>query len=158
MRRESLLTALALAAGTTTFAACKRDRDRAPAADPAAADPAKLPPPLAGTDFYRVDIGPQTPCTAGAPCELRLVLTALGSFHVNKDYPFKFVGEPAAGLAVEGTGTFALDDAKTGTLTIRYRAAKSGRARFTGQFKLSVCNDERCEIEQPKIELEVPVG
>jgi hypothetical protein len=157
MRRESLLTALALALGASAAAttACKRDRDRDRAP---AVDPATLPPPLAGTDYYRVDNGPQTPCTAGAPCEARLVLTALGTFHVNKDYPFKFVGEPAPGLAVEGTGTFALDDAKTGTLTIRYRAAKSGRARFTGQFKLSVCNDERCEIEQPKIELEVPVG
>jgi len=156
MRREPRLLALVLAlAAATTTAACKRDREPAPPAGAAANAP---PPPLAGGPFYRVDVGPQTPCTAGAPCEARLVLTALGAFHVNKEYPFKFVGEPTPGLLVEGTGSFALDDAKSGTLTIRYRAARSGRARFTGRFKLSVCDPDRCEIEQPKIEFELPVG
>lgn len=115
------------------------------------------PPPLAEAAFYRIDAGPQTPCVAGAQCEARLVLTALGKYKVNKEYPFKFVADGERGVLVEGTGSFAFDDAKTGTLTIRFRAARAGRAHFAGRFKLSVCTEEVCEIEQPKIELELPI-
>jgi hypothetical protein len=154
MRRELLLIGIGLALAAA--AACKREPS--PAADRGAKGGPPLPDPLAGNSFYRLDAGPQTPCTAGATCEARLVLTALAGYHVNREYPVKFIGEPTPGVLVEGTGTFALDDAKTGTLTIRYRADKAGRARIAGTFKLSVCSDAQCEIEQPKIVLELPVG
>src|SRR5688572_29860246 len=103
MARELIILAL--------VAACSRDKpaDRAPA--PSAG------PPLASAAFYRIDAGPRTPCAAGATCEARLVLTALGDYKVNQDYPFKFVAEPSPALAVEGTGTFAFDDARNGTMT-----------------------------------------
>lgn len=148
MRRRDLLI-LALLAG------CKRDA--APEAAPAVAP--NLPPPLARGPAWRLDAGPQTPCTANAPCEARVVLTALGSFKVNREYPFKFVTDAAAapGVTVEGTGSFAFDDAKTGTLTIRYRTARPGPGKLAGTMKLSVCNDDQCEIEQPKIELPLAV-
>ena len=142
---------LAAAAGP----ACKRDRDARPAPAGAAG---QLPPPLAGKEFYRVDAGPQTPCAAGEVCEARIVVTALAGFKINKDYPFKFVPDPAPGLAIEGGGAFARDDARTGTLTLRFRAAKPGPVRLSGTFKLSVCTDEQCEIEEPKIALELPVS
>ena len=153
MGRRSLALALALAA-VAGAAACKR-KEAAPERRGAAAVP--VPAPLAGKAFYRVDAGPGTPCAAGAPCEARLVLTALAGYKVNKDYPFKFVSDPAPGVTVDGTGTFAFDDARTGTLTIRFRAAARGPARLSGTFKLSVCPEEQCEIEEPKIRLELPV-
>lgn len=156
MRRE-LLISLGAAAALAATAACKRDRE--PAAPAAERSGAALPPPLAGSSFYRIDAGPQTPCTPGAPCEARLVLTALGGYKVNKDYPFKFVADPAAtGVAIDGAGTFALDDPHSGTLTLRFLAPRRGPARLAGTFKLSVCTDEQCEIEAPKIQLELPVG
>lgn len=165
LRGAAVATAAVVLAGAGP--ACKREREpaqpataspsAAPAA-PAAPGVAPLPRPLAGKAFYRVDAGPRTPCTAGQPCEARLVLTALGAFHVNQRYPFKFIADQAPGIAVDGTGTFAVDDERTGTLTIRYRAERSGPARLTGTFKLSVCTEEECEIEEPKIELELPVG
>jgi hypothetical protein len=114
--------------------------------------------PLAGKPFYRIDPGPAVPCASGAACKAHLVLTALGSYHVNQDYPFKFVGEPAPAPPVEGDGAFALDDAKHGTLTVTFRPAAAGTARLVGTFKLSVCNDDTCEIETPRIELAVPVS
>jgi hypothetical protein len=168
MGRELLSVALcagtAVAAVAGAGAACKRERDPAssasPSPSPAPASPgaAPLPRPLAAKAFYRLDAGPRTPCTAGQPCEARLVLTALGAFHVNQKYPFKFIGDATPGLAIDGTGTFALDDERTGTLTIRFRAERSGPARLSGTFKLSVCTEEECEIEEPKIELELPVS
>lgn len=142
---------MALVLGT---AACSKSKSEPAAAAEAAR---KLPPPLASAAFYRIDAGPQTPCKSGEPCEARLVVTALGDFHVNKDYPFKFVAEAAPGVTVDGTGAFALDDAKTGTLTIRYRCGQPGKAALRGVFKLSVCTDEECKIEQPTVELALPV-
>jgi hypothetical protein len=156
--RDELLTAFAIAAAAAAATGCKRDREQ-PARQPARAGSAlPLPPPLAGSAFYRLDLGPLTPCAAGAPCEARLVLTALGAYKVNRDYPFKFIADPAPGVAVDGTGAFALDDARGGTLTLRFRAARPGPVRLTGTFKLSVCTEEECEIEEPKISFELPIG
>jgi hypothetical protein len=154
MGRERWLVLAAALAAVAAGAACKRDRE----SPPPPRSQAQLPPPLAGKSFYRIDAGPRTRCTAGAPCEARIVLTALGAYHVNQKYPFKFVSDPVPGVAVDGTGTFALDDARTGMLTLRFRVERGGPARFAGTFKLSVCTDEQCEIEEPKIEFELPVS
>jgi hypothetical protein len=129
----------------TLVAGCRGD---ATATDRAATTGA---PPLASKPFYRLDAAPQPPCTAGAPCELRLVLTALGDYHVNPQYPHKFVADAAPDVVVETGGAMAIDGAKTGTLTVRFRANQRGPARLRGTFKLSVCNDDRCEIETPAI-------
>jgi len=145
MARELAIPALCLA----LIAACSRDQP-AKAAPPAG-------PPLAGKPFYRVDPGPATACASGAVCEAKLVLTALGDYHVNKDYPFKFVGEPAPAAALDGDPTFAVDDARHGTLTVRFRPAAAGTTTVAGVFKLSVCSDDTCEIEKPRIELAVAV-
>ncbi len=142
MARELLLIALVVA--------CGRDQPARPSAAQG--------PPLASKAFYRVDAGPATPCTSGASCEARLVLTALGRYHVNPEYPFKFVGEPAPAIAVDGDGTFTLDAPKNGTMTIKFRPTGPGTARLLGTFKLSVCSDDTCEIETPKLELAVPVS
>lgn len=142
MARELLVIALVSATGC---AGCSRS-ESAPAGKP-----------LAGKAFYRIDPGPTTPCASGAICEARVVLTALGDYHVNKDYPFKFVGDPAA-VAVDGDGSFALDGAKRGTLTIKFRPATPGSAKVVGSFKLSVCSDDACEIESPRLELTIPVS
>lgn len=157
MGRELAATALALAAAVAA-PACKKDREPASTGpSPATARGPGMPEPLATGASYRVDLGPRTPCAAGATCEARLVLAALGGFKVNREYPFKFVADPAPGVTVDGTGTFAFDDAKTGTLTLAYRAERGGPARFAGTFKLSVCTDESCIIESPKLAFELPV-
>jgi hypothetical protein len=143
MARELLLIALVVA--------CGRDQ-------PAEHEAATRGAPLAGKAFYRVDAGPTTPCARGATCEARFVLTALGDYHVNKDYPFKFVGDPAPAVPLDGAATFARDDAEHGTLTIKFRPGAPGTAKLAGTFKLSVCSDETCEIETPKLELAVPVS
>lgn len=143
MARELLLIAL--------VAACGRDR--------ATSDhvPASSAPPLASKAFYRVDAGPEVACATGTTCEARLQLTALGDYHINKDYPFKFVGEPPPALALDGDAAFALADAKHGTLTVRFKPTAAGAQALAGVFKLSVCSDETCEIEKPKLSLAVAV-
>ena len=149
-------TARSLALALLALVACDKGREPAPATEAAA----KGAPPLASKAFYRVDAKPLAPCSAGATCEAQLVLTALGDYHVNGDYPTKFVTDAtaSAGLSIDGPGTFALDGAKRGTLTVRFKPAKPGAAQLVGTFKLSVCNDDNCEIEAPKITLDVVSG
>jgi hypothetical protein len=142
MARKLALLAL-LAAG------CSKGRDPAPEVI------AKDQPALASKDFYRVDVKPLAPCASGSTCEAKLVLTALGEYKVNDDYPFKFVADPASGVAIEGEGSFEMAGTKQGTMTVRFKPAKPGPATLTGTFKLSVCSEATCEIEAPKIALDV---
>ncbi len=158
MARELALIALAGLA----LAGCDKDREAAPAGRTTGAvtaapheGTAKTAPPLVETAFFRVDAGPLAPCTAGSTCEAQLVLTALGDYHVNDEYPTKFVADAASEVAVEGQGTFALDGETRGTLTVRWKAPTPGRAKLVGAFKLSVCTEENCKIEAPKIALDV---
>ena len=142
MARELLVLALVAATGC---GGCSKS-ESAPAGKP-----------LAGKAFYRIDAGPPAACASGSLCEARVVLTALGDYHVNKDYPFKFIGDPAA-TALEGVGDFTLDGANRGIMTLKFRPAAPGSAKVVGNFKLSVCSDETCEIESPRVELAVPVS
>lgn len=150
--RALLFAALALA-----LAACKR---AAPEGDGRGAIEGAVtgkggPPPLAEKPFFRLEAAPQPPCTAGAPCEVKLVLHALGDYHINDQYPFKLVADASPELSVEGTGTWTRDADQRGTLAVVVRSAKPGTATLAGTFKLSVCTDENCEIETPKIALPV---
>ena len=151
MARERFAVALVMAV------ACHRDAPPNPEAAPATT-PGVAAKALAEKPFYRVDRGAQAACVSGATCEAHVVLTALAGFHVNKDYPFKFVGDPAAAVTPDGPGAFALDGDQHGTLTITFRPAAPGTATLMGTFKLSVCSDNNCEIEAPKLELAVPVS
>ena len=146
MGRELIVLAI-LAAG------CGRDKTKPPPAPDRAARPTAL----AEKPFFRIEPGPRTPCAAGTPCEARLAFSALGDYHVNDRYPFKFVADAAPGITVDGTGTFAQDDPKHGMMTIKFRALKRGSVKLAGTFKLSVCTDDKCEIEEPKLAFEVPV-
>jgi len=112
-------------------------------------------PPLASAAFYRLDAAPQPACIADRPCETRLVLRALGDYHINPQYPVKLVSDPLPEVRLDGTGTFSLDAAQVGTLTIKFRAARPGTAHVTGTFKLSVCTDSNCEIATPNIGFDV---
>jgi hypothetical protein len=55
-------------------------------------------------------------------------------------------------------GAFAIDEVKHGTMTVKFRPSAAGTAKLVGTFKLSVCSEETCEIEKPRIELAVPVS
>src|SRR5262245_55684302 len=110
MARERIAIALAIAA-----AGCGRSD--------APSGPVPEGKPLAGKAFYRIDAAPAAACTQGAPCEAKLVLTALGTYHVNQDYPFKFVGDPAPATPIDGEGRFALGDARHGTMTLTFKPA-----------------------------------
>lgn len=111
--------------------------------------------PLASKEYFRLDTAKEQPaCQVDAPCEAHLVLTALGDYHVNDQYPTKFV-DASKDVKVDA-GSFEIKG-KTATMAIPFRASAAGTAKIAGTFKLSVCNDQNCQIETPKIAFEVPV-
>jgi hypothetical protein len=128
-------------------AAASAPIDRSPAADR---------PPLASKSNFRIDAAPPA-CAAGKPCEVELRLTALGEYKVNKDYPFKFLPKEQAGLTVEDVAAFAHQGKQQGAFKVRFHADAAGPAQLAGVFKLSVCTEAECAIEEPEIALAVDV-
>jgi hypothetical protein len=114
--------------------------------------------PAPGATPFRVEVAPPASCVASASCEARIELTALGDYKVNDEYPFKFVADPDLGVAVDGSGSFEVTGKQTGTMTVTLRPAAAGPARVTGVFKLSVCTPENCEIEEPRVAIDLRVS
>jgi hypothetical protein len=106
---------------------------------------------------FRVDVTPPATCARATTCEATVALVALQGFKVNADYPFKFVGDTGPQISFDGTGTFTHGDKHSGTMTIKFRSEQAGTIKVSGTFKLSVCTEEVCKIEQPKITFDVPV-
>ena len=106
-------------------------------------------------------------CRVDTPCTMTLRLAAAGEYHVNKEYPYKFIAAAAPGVQFLGSadantfsraaGDFREDGEKAATLTVRFKPTATGEARVSGTYKMSVCSAENCQIETPTITLAVPV-
>jgi hypothetical protein len=98
---------------------------------------------------------------------MTLRLAAAGDYHVNKEYPYKFLATVAPGVQFLGSGDantfsraagdFREEGEKTATMTVRFKPTATGEARVTGTYKMSVCSAENCQIETPTVTLAVPV-
>jgi hypothetical protein len=106
-------------------------------------------------------------CAVDTDCALTLKLLPAGDFHINKEYPYKFVATPAAGVTFLGkgdpntfsksAGDFKEEGEKSATMTVRYKPTSAGGAKVSGTYKFSVCNPDQCQIENQPIALDVPV-
>lgn len=108
-------------------------------------------------------------CKAKADCTATIQLVAKPGYHLNEEYPYKFAATKSAGLAYQGkeqaesfskaAGDFSKSSATEGRMQIRYAADGSvKKLPLSGVFKMSVCNEASCQIEAPKIELDVPLS
>lgn len=140
MARSARLAALSLLA----LAACKSEQRGAELAP--AARPRQL---LASAPFYRLE-AEVAPCTSGAPCEVALVLSALGDYKLNKEYPFKLVPHPHSAAPAHRVGELERSSDKHGVMKLE-AVATALPAALTGVFKLSVCTEDVCEIADPEI-------
>lgn len=135
----------------------------APAPAPVALKPAASH--LTGKNFVLDAASPG--CRVDTPCTMTLRLAAIGEYHVNKEYPYKFIAAAAPGVQFLGSadantfsraaGDFREDGEKAATLTVRFKPTATGEARVSGTYKMSVCSAENCQIETPTITLAVPV-
>jgi hypothetical protein len=125
-----------------------------------------------GTNFT-VDVD-DSDCKVAA-CNLKLTVTSLNKFHVNKDYPYKFKADDVAGVDFQGkdaggknvfskaAGDFTLgpDDPTlkapvNGWMSVRLKA-KAGAVKVTGKLKLSVCNEANCQMETADLSIPATV-
>jgi hypothetical protein len=126
---------------------------------------------LCGDNFF-IDVDPGPPCAAGATCALNLTLVAIGAFHINDEYPYKFKADDApAAQGVEFLGTdgagknvfsklandWRKKDEKTGTMAVKWRSGVKGDKTIGGVFKLSVCSAQNCQLEQQTVSANVTV-
>lgn len=120
---------------------------------------------LSGKNFVLDAASPG--CRVDTPCTMTLRLAAAGDYHVNKEYPYKFVAAAAPGVQFLGNGDantfsraagdFREDGEKAATLTVRFKPTAAGEAHVSGTYKMSVCSAENCQIETPTVTLAVPV-
>lgn len=120
---------------------------------------------VTGTNFTLDLEAPR--CNAGAECAMTIKLVAAGDYHVNAEYPYKFVASAAPGVEFLGKGAattftraagdFVSHGEKSGTMTVRFKPSSPGEARIAGTYKLSVCSEDQCQIEQEKLDLTVPI-
>ncbi len=161
------------------LAACQRDPAPAPAAPPTAAAPAAAiaatPPATAANAAtaatgesrpFEVRLEPPASVRAGQPATARILLTAKGGYHVNRDYPLAFRPEPAS-VAAFGGERIALGEgvertpcagqaedacALSAPLTLTVPA---GQATLAGTFAFSVCTAQVCLIEKAPLSMAV---
>jgi hypothetical protein len=159
-------TASAPTATAVPSAAVKAAAPAATSADKAAAPPPLVPAStrLAGKNFTLDVASPG--CRVELPCVVTLRLAAAGAYHVNKEYPYKFIAAAAPGVQYLGkgdastfsraSGDFHEDGEKAATMTVRFKPTATGQARVSGTFKMSVCSAENCQIETQAVSLAVP--
>jgi hypothetical protein len=132
----------------------------APSASAPAAPPAKPVASRTASPRYTIDFSAPGNCTAGNDCAATLHIEALGAYHVNDQYKFRFVPTDAAGVTFSGgaPGDFAMQGAKAGTMSLRFKASQAGTVTVAGTFKICVCTESECQPEQVAVSLAVPIG
>jgi hypothetical protein len=153
-----------LAFSVLALAACDKKSD-APAPASSAAQPASAP---SGDDAYALT-SDAPDCKAGATCTATLRLEAKGDFHLNEEYPFKFTGGDNAKIEYLGTdgagknvfskaaGDFAKQTPKVGVMTVKFKPQGAGNVTIDGVYKLSVCNEQTCKLDNPSAKVVVAV-
>ncbi|HXN31090.1 MAG TPA: hypothetical protein VN894_04480 [Polyangiaceae bacterium] len=111
-------------------------------------------------DHFFVDAVPPGDCMAGALCQVGVKLVALDDFHVNDEFPYRFVADPkplvqfvgtdpaGQGVFSKAAGDWRKDDPKSGAMAVGFFLSTPGSYSISGTFKLSVCSGAQCLLEQ----------
>ncbi|MFO0551258.1 MAG: hypothetical protein U0271_22910 [Polyangiaceae bacterium] len=104
---------------------------------------------LSGKGTYKV--GQQGTVTA--------VVTALGEYHVNPEYPYKFVlnAAPAGVSFGETTIRTVSRSEKKASISIPFSADAAGTATISGVCSLSVCTAQNCVVEKVPLSVSVKI-
>ncbi|MFO0680123.1 MAG: hypothetical protein U0169_26610 [Polyangiaceae bacterium] len=120
------------------------------------------------TPHYTLTVTAPGDCTKGSLCMASLVVEALGEYHVNKEYPYKFKGDENPSLTFQGqspsaknvfsrsTGDFKETSATTASMSVRFTST-ADVANLSGTYGMSVCSASNCELASPRVALDVPM-
>ena len=108
-------------------------------------------------------------CKAGATCAVTLRLEARGEYHLNAEYPYKFTAANAPSVDFLGTdgggknvftkvaGDFAKQSEKVGVMTVKFTPKAAGNVTIEGVYKLSVCSEATCKLDNPSAKVTLAV-
>ena len=118
------------------------------------------PGPRAEGEAFQVALEAPAAAAPGQGAAARVVITARGPYHVNRDYPMAFRPDAssrsafAADRMALGAGAvrtackdFPGEDCSV-SLPLEFTAAAGGETRLSGTVAFSVCNPDRCLIEK----------
>lgn len=99
------------------------------------------------------------PFKVGTEGELRVVVEALGAYHVNPDYKYKFKADLPAPTVKYRTNpvTEVKKTTKEATMTVPFVADAPGTYVLSGTCSLSVCTDDNCVIDKVDLATKVTV-
>ncbi len=140
--------------------ACSNGSGPSQAAAPTSAAPASAPaaPARAAAAYYHAQLrGPDAPCVHAQPCRVVVELIADGDYHVNQEYPFRFVPDATPGVSFAAARELQHEGEKRGTLEVELTPAAAGPTTIAGTFKLSVCSEGACQIERPRLGVTIRV-
>lgn len=135
-------------------AATEAPRDSKGALAPAAA--------VQENDNYKVTLEPVGTYKKDQQGVVNVVLVTKGEYHINKQYPYKFVTQdpPAEGVTYpkkvvpRGDGSY---EERKAVLPVPFVPTKSGNVTVGGLYSLSVCTDANCLMDKQRLELSVNV-
>lgn len=92
----------------------------------------------------------------------RIVLETKGDYHINTQYPYKFVTQqPTTEGLNYPKSTVTRDDGvfeqHKAVINVPFVATQAGTAKIKGLFSLSVCTDANCLLDKRSLELSLPV-
>jgi hypothetical protein len=104
-------------------------------------------------------------CKKNEDCTLTLRLEAQGAYHINDSYPYKFTPGPTKDSKPENVefakatfskaeGDFKKEAEKVGTMTVRFKPTAAA-GTIAGIYKMSVCSEQNCQLEQQEVTLKV---
>jgi hypothetical protein len=114
-------------------------------------------------DNFFIDTSSPPGCAQGATCSVAFRLVATGDFHVNDQYPYRFAADGAKDLQFFGAdvggknvfskaaGDWQKSGAKSGAMTVKFAPTGPGQKAVSGTFKLSVCSEANCLLEQRQV-------
>ena len=124
-----------------------------PRRDPGATAPAGVTR-IIGKDHV-IDVRvPSEGCVSGQPCAVSVEAIALGDFKINAEYPHLFVAGTPAGAAVTA-GAITSPEINVAQVPLTVTAAAPGPATISGELKFGVCNNDRCEIYETQVAVEL---
>jgi hypothetical protein len=87
------------------------------------------------------------------------VVNALGEYHVNQEYPYKFkMGTAPAGVSYPEAIVRAVNRTeKRATMSIPFTPDAAGTHTISGECSLSVCTESNCVIEKAQLSVTVKV-
>lgn len=95
----------------------------------------------------------------GQPATVTAIVNALGEYHVNQEYPYKFkMGTAPSGVTYPEAIVRAVNRTeKKATMSIPFTPSAAGNTTITGELSLSVCTDSNCVIEKAQLSVTAKV-